>query len=101
MKNKLTPEDKKILKLLGYVKTQEDGAQLEHPSMCDFATFPQYVWKGDTLEDVLKNFTAGIKYSAIAAAADSLNTINDEVKRRARYGTNKHILTPQLFKTCL
>lgn len=86
MKNKLTPEDKKILKLLGYVKTQEDGAQLEHPSMCDFATFPQYVWMGDTLKDVLKNFTAGIKYSAIAVAADSLNSMNFEVRHEARHG---------------
>jgi|TARA_R110000751_G_scaffold23548_1_gene65054 hypothetical protein len=66
-KNKLAPQDKKILKLLGYESTQEDGAQFEHPNIREYTTFPQYVWKGDTLEDVLKNFTAGVQHATMAS----------------------------------
>tara|TARA_R110000772_G_scaffold181920_1_gene293216 strand:+ start:675 stop:944 length:270 start_codon:yes stop_codon:yes gene_type:complete len=66
-KNKLAPQDKKILKLLGYESTQEDGAQFEHPNITEYTTFPQYVWKGDTLEDVLKDFTAGVQHATMAS----------------------------------
>lgn len=75
MKNKLTIEDKKILKLLGYIKTQEDGALFEHPLMTDFQDFPQYVWKDDTLEDVLKDFTAGIEHAALKKAASAIGNL--------------------------
>tara|TARA_B110000285_G_scaffold71431_1_gene82326 strand:- start:151 stop:417 length:267 start_codon:yes stop_codon:yes gene_type:complete len=74
MKNKLTPQDKKILKLLGYESTQEDGAQFEHPNIMEYTTFPQYVWKGDTLEDVLKNFTAGVQYATTASIAGEIQS---------------------------
>jgi hypothetical protein len=86
MKNQLTPDDKKTLKLLGYVKTQEDGAQLEHPCMSDLATFPKYVWTGDTLKDVLKNFTAGIQYGAISEAARSLKSMKYRLREEVQYG---------------
>ena len=74
MTNKLTPQDKKILKLLGYESTQEDGAQFEHPNIMEHTTFPQYVWKGDTLEDVLKDFTAGIQHATMASMMDDIQS---------------------------
>jgi len=72
-KNKLTPADKKILELLGYIRTEEDGAQFEHPYICNHTTFPQYVWKGDTLKDVLKNFTEGVRYGTMSELASMIN----------------------------
>ena len=66
-RNELAPQDKKILKLLGYESTQEDGAHFEHPNIMEYTKFPQYVWKGDTLEDVLKDFTAGVRYATMAS----------------------------------
>jgi hypothetical protein len=85
MKNKLTPEDKKILKLLGYVKTEEDGAQFEHPDICDHVTFPQYVWKGDTLADVLKNFTAGIEYATMQSIQGDIQRQMNDLKHKTKY----------------
>ena len=73
MTNKLTPQDKKILKLLGYESTQEDGAEFEHPNI--MRAFPKYVWKGDTLEDVLKDFTAGIQHATMACIAGEIKSL--------------------------
>ena len=75
MTNKLTPQDKKILKLLGYESTQEDGAHFEHPNIMEYTKFPQYVWKGDTLEDVLKDFTAGIQHATMACITGEIKIL--------------------------
>ena len=85
-KNKLAPQDKKILKLLGYESTQEDGAQFEHPDIIEYTTFPQYVWKGDTLEDVLKDFTAGVQHATMASI---MGKIRSQMSKQKYLTNNK------------
>tara|TARA_R110001632_G_scaffold166242_2_gene284679 strand:- start:212 stop:481 length:270 start_codon:yes stop_codon:yes gene_type:complete len=85
-KNKLAPQDKKILKLLGYESTQEDGAQFEHPNIMEHTTFPQYVWKGDTLEDVLKDFTAGVQHATMASI---MGEIQSQMSKQKYLTNNK------------
>ena len=85
-KNKLAPQDKKILKLLGYESTQEDGAQFEHPNIMEHTKFPQYVWKGDTLEDVLKDFTAGVQYATMASI---MGKIQSQMSKQKYLTNNK------------
>ena len=72
-KNALSTADKHILKLLGYERTVEDGAQFVHPEIPFHGDkFPKYVWYGDTITDVLKNFTAGIKVGTMEYIQGSL-----------------------------
>jgi hypothetical protein len=85
-KKKLTSRDKKILKLLGYEQIEEHEAQFKHPDITEFDTFPQYVWKGDTLEDVLKDFTAGVQYATMKSIkSDIQSQMSDWI-----YLTNKN-----------
>lgn len=73
-KNKLTPRDKKILKLLGYEQINDHEAQFKHPEITEFNTFPQYVWRGDTLEDVLKDFTAGVQHAIMKSIKSDIES---------------------------
>ena len=66
--------------------TQEDGAQFEHPNIMEYTTFPQYVWKGDTLEDVLKDFTAGVQHATMASI---MGEIQSQMSKQKYLTNNK------------
>jgi hypothetical protein len=60
MKSKLKKEQIRMLKLLGYEDTQEDGAVLQHP---DLYSNLKYVWYDETFEEVLESYTRKLKES--------------------------------------
>lgn len=51
-KTKLTAEQKKILKLVGWEETQEDGAVLMHPNLPCKGN-KNYLWEGETFKDAM------------------------------------------------
>jgi len=64
----MTKNQKEILKKLGYKETDEDGAILEHSEYGFWDSLPRphldFVWKGDTFEYILTNYTAWVERCA-------------------------------------
>jgi hypothetical protein len=77
----MTKNQKEILKKLGYEETDEEGAILEHSkySYWDGLRAPRldYVWKGDSFDYVLENYSEWLercsKKMAITAIERSMN----------------------------
>lgn len=68
----MTKKEIEYLKLLGYQKTDEDGAILQHKS---FHNMGRYVWEDESFQDVLSMYHERLNYSIKAKMLAALNNI--------------------------
>ena len=66
---KITKQQIKYLKLLGYESTQEDGAILQHRR---FHAMGRFIWNDETFNDVLRMYQSRLDYAVRRSIASSI-----------------------------
>ncbi len=79
MRSRLTKEDKKVLRALGYTNSNEDGAVMEHKTLIE-DDLPVFIWPEQTLTEVLERHNQLVVDNTLRRAQTCLSELRNSLK---------------------